>query len=301
MAKILAAADIGSNTAHLLVAEYSETGLNRMVNESEWIALGQIVATQGRIPPETEAHLVRALKSFKAKARQQKAEAFYVFGTEAIRSASNCAEVVGRIKKELGIAVDIISPLREAQLSLYGTSIDCGFGPNRLLIEVGGGSAQMARVDYDQVIESVSVPIGTGRIVAESNLHSPVLPSQLENAQAYVAACLQSVDLARTPVFRQVVCSGGVIRGLWRALHPDQDIHLHRKEIEYLMWATERLTVTKIGKRFGVKPKRAATLFPGALVYFELMEKFGVVNITVSEYGVREGAVLELANGRLRS
>lgn len=274
--------------------------LKRIENQSEWIALGQIVATEGCVPDETLEHLLRSLKSFKRIAKQRGSESLYVFATEAIRAAANHDQVVARIKKELALQVDIITPSREAELSLLGTSLDCGFGPSRLLLELGGGSAQIARVDYDNVVESVSLPIGTGRIVAETNLRYPVIPGQSEAIEAILEAQLHHVELSRTPVFRSVICSGGVARGLWRALHPDGDNHLHRRELEYLEWATERLTVTKIGQRFGVKPKRAATLYPGAVIFGHLMDKFGAVSMLVSEFGVREGALLEIHRGRIK-
>jgi exopolyphosphatase/guanosine-5'-triphosphate,3'-diphosphate pyrophosphatase len=95
-----------------------------------------------------------------------------------------------------------------------------------------------------------------------------------------------------------VVASGGVIRGLWRAVHPDGEKKVFREELEFLRWTTARMPVDRIGSRFGVKQRRAQTLLPGSLVYLALMEKFGVSEITVSEFGVREGAILEMAKGR---
>jgi len=70
--------------------------------------------------------------------------------------------------------------------------------------------------------------------------------------------------------------------------------------LEYLVWSTSRMSIDRIGSRFGVKQRRAQTLLPGSLVYLALMAQFGVSEITVSEFGVREGAILEMANGRIR-
>jgi len=93
---------------------------------------------------------------------------------------------------------------------------------------------------------------------------------------------------------------GGVARGLWRALHPDGEKRLALAEIEYLIWATERLSTERIIERFNVKPKRAGTLLPGALVYLALMRKFGVAELAISEFGVREGAILNMAKGLIK-
>lgn len=299
MPNILAAADIGSNTAHILIADAADDQVVRVENRSEWIALGQIVATHGEITAEAQELLMKALRAFKKDCKAHGASEMYVFGTEAIRKAKNASAVLAKIKRELGLTVDIITGERETELSLLGTSLDMGFGPSRLLLEVGGGSAQIARVDYGEVVESVSCPIGTGRLVAESNLRYPAASGQVEAIYAFVQAQLAEVHLNTIPVFRSVVCSGGVARGLWRALHPDGDIHIHRKELEYLVWACERLPVAKIGKRFGVKSRRASSLLPGAIIYSHLLDKFGALAMVVSEFGVREGAVLEMARGMI--
>ena len=96
----------------------------------------------------------------------------------------------------------------------------------------------------------------------------------------------------------RMVASGGVARGLLRVLHPDGDPVLAVPEIEYVRWAAARLSQEQIVRRFSVKGKRAATLVPGAIVYLELMNALGHPYVSVSEYGVREGAVLEMVERR---
>jgi exopolyphosphatase / guanosine-5'-triphosphate,3'-diphosphate pyrophosphatase len=91
------------------------------------------------------------------------------------------------------------------------------------------------------------------------------------------------------------VASGGVARGLWRALHPDGDKTLSMEEIEYMAWAAARLPIDRIITRFGVKTRRAGTMLAGALVYRALMRHFNFKEMIVSEFGIREGAVLKMA------
>ena len=97
------------------------------------------------------------------------------------------------------------------------------------------------------------------------------------------------------------MASGGVARGLWRALHPDGEKRLHRAELEYLAWSVQRLTIDRAINRFGVKAKRVGTLLPGAMVYLALMERFDLTEMSVSEFGVREGAILEMARGKVEA
>ena len=87
MARILGAADIGSNTVHLLVAATDGELVTRLDNLSEWVGLGEVVARSGFISNERIDHLLQALKECRRVAQSRKAESLYVFATEAMRAA----------------------------------------------------------------------------------------------------------------------------------------------------------------------------------------------------------------------
>lgn len=299
MARILAAADIGSNTAHLLVAATDGEIVMRIDNMNEWIPLGEIVARTGEIPKEQADQLVGAVKEFRKVASGKRADRLYIFATEAVRSASNHAAILKRIKSEAGVVVDIIPPSRETELSFYGIRLDTKETEPDLMFEVGGGSAQVALVTGREIIEQISLKLGTGRILAESGMTHPCPPDALERAQNYIQERMKSCDI-RSVASPGVIASGGVARGLWRALHPDSEKWLEREELEYLIWATQRLSIERITERFNVKPKRAGTLLPGAIVYNALLNHFGATRMMISEFGVREGAVLEMARNRVK-
>jgi exopolyphosphatase / guanosine-5'-triphosphate,3'-diphosphate pyrophosphatase len=299
MARVYASADIGSNTAHLLVAATDGDIVMRIDNLNEWIALGEVVSREGEIPKDYAERLVGSLKEFQQVAVAKGAEKLYVFATEAMRMAKNHRDVLARIKSETGIAVDLIQPEREAELSFIGVRLDTREIEPNLLFEVGGGSAQVAKVSGAEISEDISLPLGTGRLIAQCGLQNPCPGRVLAKARDYIASTLDRGGLVRhkNPVG---IASGGVARGLWRALHPDGEKRLAREELAYLIWSTERLNVERIIERFNVKAKRAGTLLPGALVYEALMDKFGLAEISISEFGVREGAILEMARGKVR-
>jgi exopolyphosphatase/guanosine-5'-triphosphate,3'-diphosphate pyrophosphatase len=166
------------------------------------------------------------------------------------------------------------------------------------MFEVGGGSAQVAVIEDDQIIQQVSLPLGTGRIIAETGLINPCPEYALVAAENYIERKLK--DCPITMKGKLAVASGGVGRGLWRALHPDGEKMLSKYEIQYLKQSVRNLSIDRIGSRFNVKPKRAGTLLPGCLVYIALMNYFGVEDCLISEFGVREGAILEMAAGRIQ-
>ncbi len=297
MVRTFAAADIGSNTAHLLVAATDGELVMRVDNLNEWIPLGEVVSRLGEIPKDVMEMLTLAVREFKRIATSKKVDGFYVFATEGMRMARNHAEVLERIYRETGVKVEIISPAVEAQLSFRGTQLDTRNLGAKILFEVGGGSAQVAIIDEDRIIEQISLPLGTGRIVAETGLSNPCPEYALVAANNYISRKLQECTLKAQS--KLAVASGGVGRGLWRALHPDGEKVIAKYEIEYLRNSVEAMSVDRIGSRFSVKQKRAGTLLPGSLVYLALMNHFGVEACVISEFGVREGAILEMATKKV--
>lgn len=297
MGRVFAAVDIGSNTVHLLVADVQRHRIRRIANDSEWLGLGERVTREGSIGPELLAELVASLQRFKQIALNAKAERMYIFATEAVRRASDGAEVMTHIERLLKLKVEVVTGEREAALGLRGALIDCR--PHRpfALAEVGGGSAQIARCDSHGLSEEISLPVGTGRLTGRFGLQLPCSTATVTEIDGYVAGRLGE-RWTFDPV-KDVVASGGVARGLVRALHPDGDRVVHQEEIEYLLWSCPKLTVEQTSLRFGVKQKRAATLLLGAVVFRRMLNHLGVDRMTVSEYGVREGAILEMDEGKI--
>lgn len=298
MGRLIGAADIGSNTAHLLIADVNGTGLSRVVNESDWLSLGEVVSRVGEIPPESEERLFASLKRFHAEATRHRVTKLYVFATEAMRRARNHEKILDRIRQQIGLDVDIISPRREAELSLRGAAIDCPFDGPTALLEAGGGSVQVARSDGGTLTAESSLPIGTGALTARADLSQPATFMQVARVEEIVDEALEEIRDFE-PVKRVVTC-GGVARGIWRALHPDGERTLHTEELRFLAWDSRRLSVQQIVARYGVKAKRAATLLPGSILYQRILDSFAHDEMIVSEYGVREGAIMELASGKLK-
>lgn len=292
MPRRYAAADIGSNTVHLLVAEITARGtLRRLVNESEWLSLGEKVSRDGEIKDADADRLLETLSRFQKTADQHQVEGFYVFATEAMRAARNHEQLIQRIRKTLGITVQLISPQREAELSLAGITLDAEKNGAAVLLEVGGGSAQVAYLEAGHIVQEFSLKLGTGRLIADFHLEQPIWPPSIERLERHLAEKIESLPKAPGSA---LIASGGVARGMIRALHPDGDPNLQLFELDFLNRAVMDLELTAITKRFRVKVKRAQTLLPGSSVFRAFLRHFESHHMFVSEFGVREGAVLEM-------
>ena len=293
-----AAADIGSNTIHLLIAEIGKKGLTRKINESEWLSLGQSVSHDGVISTQLQEQLIQSLQNFKASAKLAHAESLYVFATEAVRRAKNHKETLKQIKKETGLTIDVVSGEREAELGMKGALLDCRPNQPFLFAETGGGSVQLALCDQSRILAERSLGIGTGILIDKAKLSHPSKMGSVATATSVIESSFSS--LIGFDGAHLMIGSGGVARGLWRALHPDGHRILHRKEIDFLAWSVQKLTLAQICARFQVKEKRATTLLPGALIFSSIMNRFDMEWMTVSQFGVREAAILELSQGKVK-
>jgi len=293
MGRLIAAADVGSNTAHLLIAHITNSGLKRLVNESEWLSLGEVVSREGRISESKLKELMATIGRFRSLIDQYKVEDAAFFATEAMRRADNHDEIIALIKEKYDIKVEIISPRREAELSYLSTQMDCGGTESTVLIEAGGGSVQVAYCENGEIQELTSLPIGSGTLRARSGLDQPATEYSLARVNEIIQNECQEVAGYPTP--KRIIACGGVSRGLWRALHPDGEQTLSVEELEFLSWDCARLTTEVIVDRYDVKLNRAKTLLAGSLTLRHLMGMFGHSEVRVSRYGVREGAILEIA------
>jgi exopolyphosphatase/guanosine-5'-triphosphate,3'-diphosphate pyrophosphatase len=114
-----------------------------------------------------------------------------------------------------------------------------------------------------------------------------------EDVQSHLEALESLTECSR------FVASGGVARGIWRALHPDGDPNVAVRELEYIEWACSKLSTKQIVQRFRVKEQRAETLYAGSVLYRLLMERLQHRSMRVSTFGVREGAVLMMHEGAI--
>src|SRR5579862_1264137 len=173
MGRVLSTVDIGSNTIHLLVAETEDGSIHRLTDQNEWLNLGEVVAKGGELPLALQDRLIDTLDSYRSQAKTDRAERFYVFGTEAMRIAFNSKKVLKRIRLEVGIDVELVSGQREAELGLAGVLVDSDGADEMIVAEVGGGSAQVAFAKDGELIEDTSLPLGTGTLSARFNLMFP--------------------------------------------------------------------------------------------------------------------------------
>ena len=144
------ALDLGTNNCRLLIARPAEEGFTVIDAFSRVVRLGEGLAASGRISDEAQDRAVAALAVCADKLRRRRVSLSRSVTTEACRRAVNGRHFVERVRRETGIALEIISPEEEARLAMLGCHrlLEPGEGP-ALIFDIGGGSTELVLVDAD--------------------------------------------------------------------------------------------------------------------------------------------------------
>jgi len=160
-----AAIDLGTNNCRLLIARPS--GENFVVIDafSRVVRLGEGLAQTGRLSEQAMDRALAALKVCADKLMRRNVYLARSVATEACRRAVNGGEFIERVRRETGIALDIISAREEARLAVLGCHVllETGFGP-AMIFDIGGGSTELVLIESTETVPRIldwqSVPWG---------------------------------------------------------------------------------------------------------------------------------------------
>src|SRR5215471_19368052 len=171
----LAAIDVGSNSVHLLIADVAPEGHLEVVDRvKEMVRLGRRSFTTGRLTEEAMDMAVHALANFRKLADVRRVGRMRAVATSAVREAQNRTEFIKRIRRETGIAVEVISGVDEAKLIFRAAHHALGLeGGPHLLLDVGGGSVELVLVHDGRPIWLRSLPLGAARLTERFLVSDP--------------------------------------------------------------------------------------------------------------------------------
>ncbi|HET9729587.1 MAG TPA: Ppx/GppA phosphatase family protein [Acidimicrobiia bacterium] len=304
----IAALDLGSNSFHLLVADVQPDGsFVAVTREKEMLRLGDEVARHGRIPPAAADRAVAAVGRQRQIAQGVGAVEIIAKATSAIRTASNGSEVVDRIEAETGVEVDVISGLQEAALvfAAVRASIVIDPGP-ALCLDIGGGSVELAIGDAAGLRWAASLALGVGRLTAELGIQDP--PSKTDRARIEDRVRPELEELgpavkARSP--KMLVGTSGTLNDLARMAialaDPDVELppstnglRVAKDDLAALHHKLLRATTDERRRFAGLEEPRRSELLPvGSTLLMTVLDAYGLDELTVSDWSLREGIVLD--------
>jgi exopolyphosphatase / guanosine-5'-triphosphate,3'-diphosphate pyrophosphatase len=294
--RIFGVVDIGSNTVHLLVARTNGLTIVPLVDLSENLRLGADVDSTGEISNSKLEEVIGTLCRFKeaAAAAGITGTGLHLLGTHAIRAASNRVPVCEAIKQVTGLQVEVLNPEHEAALSFAGAEADYPSAGPQVVVDIGGGSVQVSVGHGRQVWDSVSLPLGAGRLATHFVPTDP--PAYFE--EAALVTYLVSVIPEALPVCAAstgVLGVGGTLRRVPQLLNLRTGQSFPRDALERMLIMLRSGTSAEIGETFNLRPDRARLLMPAILVLREVWRAYNYPPLIMVAYGMREGAILQLA------
>ncbi|MBK1897644.1 Ppx/GppA phosphatase family protein [Chryseobacterium paridis] len=166
----IAAIDIGSNAARLLINEVKTNGKHPEFIKLNLLRiplrLGMDVFTRGEIGPEREKMVIDSMKIFSDLMKIYKVDHYRACATSAMRDAKNGHDIIEQVQKTSGINIEIISGDEEATL-VYENHVAEGLDKEfaYLYIDVGGGSTELTFYENDKMVYEKSFNIGTIRLL----------------------------------------------------------------------------------------------------------------------------------------
>jgi exopolyphosphatase/guanosine-5'-triphosphate,3'-diphosphate pyrophosphatase len=295
--------DVGSNTVHLLVVD-AHAGATPIPASSHKVELrlAEHLDDGGRISKRGAEALIGFVASCTEVAEDRGVEELLAFATSAIREAPNGDDVLARVRAETGVDLEVLPGGEEARLTFLAVRRWFGWSVGAvLLVDIGGGSLEMA-AGIDEVPDvAVSLPLGAGRITRDWLRGDPPATDDVRAARKFVRAEVAKVvrDLTRGGSPDCAVGSSKTFRSLARvcgAAPSDEGLyvprHLDHADLVERLPELARMTSAQRAALPGVSAGRAPQLLAGALVADAAMDLLGVERLQISPWALREGLIL---------
>lgn len=295
--------DVGSNTIHLLVVD-AHPGARPIpaATHKSVLRLMRYITEDGAISDEGCQAILDAIASAMRVAEQEGIEELLPFATSAIREASNGPALLARILAETGVDLQVLSGEDEAKLTFLAVRRWSGWSAGGILLfDIGGGSLEIAAGGDEYPDLAVSVPLGAGRSTIGFLHDDPPTDSQVDALRMHARSVLQDA-VARfgdRPSGGHVVGTSKTIRSLARlagstAAGPGGTERSLLKRSELSDWVP-RLAQLPADARTalpGITADRTFQIVAGGVVLRETMRAFGVDELEVCPWALREGIIL---------
>jgi exopolyphosphatase/guanosine-5'-triphosphate,3'-diphosphate pyrophosphatase len=286
----VAAIDLGTNSTRLLVADVVGTDVHEVATRLRITRLGEGVDERRRLLPLPVARVRNCLVDYRRVIDEHRAERALAFGTSAVRDAENGEAFLGEIEWSYGFATRLLSGEDEALLTFRGVTAGRELPAHTLVVDVGGGSTELVLGDHDGASSHASIDLGCVRLTERFG-------DDLGACAASVRAALPDLSPAYgIGVAGTVTAIAALDLGLVE--YDAARVHGHVLTTDAISTQLERLAALSLDERRrvpGLEPGRAPVIVAGAVVLREVLARYGLGAIEVSEHDILHGAALEAA------
>ncbi|HUK93979.1 MAG TPA: Ppx/GppA phosphatase family protein [Gaiellaceae bacterium] len=282
--------DLGTNSTRLLVADVHDGQVDEVVRRLRITRLGEGVDERRMLLPLPIARVRNVLSDYRRELEELGAERVLAIGTSAIRDAENGEAFLGEIEWSYGFTTRLLSGDQEAELTRRGVANGRGLDDDTLVLDVGGGSTELITAGSRS-----SLDIGCVRLT-ERFLHSdPPTGGELEAAARASREALPELEPGDAIGVAGTVTS---LAALELGAYDPERTHGHRLSREAVSTQLERLASLPLAQRRelgALEPERAPVIVAGAVIVNEVLARYRLDELEVSERDLLHGAALEAA------
>jgi len=303
---IMAAIDIGSSAIRMDVAEVKADGTLRILDSlKKGVQRGREAFTEGHLSQDTIRAACEALRDFKKVMDSYGVSRYRAVATSAVRESSNSETFLDRVLMSTGLDVEIIDGSEENRLtlsavmdSLRGES-DIGKAKS-ILVEVGGGSTDIAIVSDGELQQSSTIPLGSIRLRAGMS-SGPAKPEQQarllkRQINGFISSLKREIEI-RDAVY--CIALGGDVRLAASILNvsgqSSKFAALSKEALSDLVDSASKLSTDALVQKYSIPYLDAETLVPALLTYMLLLKETQAQNLILSDATIRAGILQDLA------
>jgi len=292
--------DVGSNTIHLQVVDtHPGARPNPTFNHKEELRLTEYLTEENNISDEGITALRLAIKNAIAHSKSVKTEELLPFATSALREANNGTEIIAAINKDFEIDLQVLTGEEEAKLTFLAARRWFGWSSGRLLvIDIGGGSLEIASGIYESPEVAVTLPLGASRLTKSHLQGDPFTAKSVRALRDYIETQLESVlpTLVRHEDSDRAIATSKTLRTLARLCGDWYGGNGKNITIDSIRKISTRLAEMDSEERTklpGVSANRARQIVAGAFVTESVMRNLDLDNLEICPWALREGIVLK--------
>jgi exopolyphosphatase/guanosine-5'-triphosphate,3'-diphosphate pyrophosphatase len=283
--------DLGTNSTRLLVADVDDGHVDEVERRTDITRLGEGVDKRRKLLPVPIARVRNVLAEYRRGLDAQGAERVLAIGTSAIRDAENGEAFLGEVEWSYGFKARLLSGDEEAELTARGVANGRRLDEDTLVLDIGGGSTELITA-----AKRLSLDIGSVRLTERFLASDPPTREELNACAAAVREALpelepkHAIGVAGTITTLAALELGG---------YDPEQVHGYQLTRDAVEAQLERLASLPLAERRelpGLEPERAPVIVAGAVIVDEVLRRYGLDELEVSERDLLHGAALEAAN-----
>ncbi len=296
--------DIGTNSIHMKIVQlYPDLSFEVLDHEKDMTRIGDGSFKAKKLPKGAIKRALKTLDHFSHIARHEGVRRTIAVATSAVRDAKNAAQFVKAVYKKTGIRVRVISGREEGRLIFLGAS--SGLVPakeKRMVIDIGGGSAEFVLGDNRRIEMDESLPLGVARLKDRFLKKNPPSKDNLRHLQESIEEKLADVLKMTEKKKFSLVGTGGTLINLASMVYESREsrslrlrgyYELKRKDLLKLHRRLIHMSTKRIRKIPGLDKKRADLIIAGSVLVTTLLKELKKDHILISDKGIREGVILD--------